>query len=139
MPSRESPPDGQRCDVAGPTALGDAVASARRYASDQALGPRDQARLCIIVEELVTNLIEHGGLNSPQVGIEFDRRGGAIRLILEDDGQAFDPRRAPFDDSIPDRGGNAGLRLVHGWSEIVGYETQEGRNRLELLLKLTGS
>ena len=138
MASRESPPDKQRIDVAGPTALGDAVASARRYALDQGVGPADCARLCIIVEELVTNLFEHGDLAEPQIGIEFAWRRDAIGLILEDDGRAFDPRMAPFDDSMPDRGGNAGLRLVHGWSEIVSYETQGGRNRLELLLRLTG-
>jgi len=138
MASRESPPGRQRIDVAGPTALGDAIASARSYALDRGVGPADCARLCIIVEELVTNLFEHGDLAEPQIGIEFELRGDTIRLILEDNGQAFDPRLASLDGSIPDRGGNAGLRLVHGWSEIVGYETRGGCNRLELLLKLSG-
>ena len=139
MSSRESPTDWQRIEVAGPTALGDAVASARRYALDKELGPSDCARLCIIVEELLTNLLEHGGLTHPQIAIEFDRFDGAIRLIIEDNGSPFDPRSAIPDNAIPDRGGNAGLRLVQSWSEIMSYESSGGQNRLELLLELSGS
>src|SRR5512147_1005560 len=41
MPSRESQTDRQRIDVAGPTALGDAMAATRRYAVDRDLGERD--------------------------------------------------------------------------------------------------
>lgn len=138
MPSRESPPDPQRIDAVGPTALGDAVAWARRYASDQDLKARDVARLCIVVEELVTNLLEHGGLAEPQIGIELSRRPAALALVIEDNGPGFDPRTVDPQDTVPARGGGAGLRLVNAWAEIVGYASDNGRNRIELSLPLTG-
>lgn len=139
MASRESPTDPQRIDAAGPTALGDAVAWARRYASDHGLGARDVARLSVIVEELVTNLIEHGGLGDLKIGIELARRPAALALVVEDNGRPFDPRGAELQDAVPARGGGAGLRLIDAWSEVVGYASENGRNRLELSLPLSGS
>jgi anti-sigma regulatory factor (Ser/Thr protein kinase) len=140
MPSRESQHDRQRVDVAGPTALGDAVAAARRYAIDQGLGDHDRARLCIIVEELITNLCEHGICDTErEIGLELSRQPSGIGLVIEDNGAPFDPQVAPGADELPARGGGAGLRLVKTWSEIVGYEAINGRNRLELRLALKGN
>ena len=133
MPSRESRK--REINVAGPRALGDAVAATRRYASEQQLEPWAEARLCIVVEELITNLIEHGGVEQP-IGIELDRTSAALSIVLKDVGTAFDPRSAPDRSDIPARGGGAGLRLVRDWSEIVGYESVDGCNRLELSISL---
>ena len=136
MPSRESH-DGQRIDVAGPTALGDAIAWTRRFARDQSLAERDQARLCIIVEELITNLCEHGICDTErEIGLELSLRDSALAVIVEDNGVPFDPRTARDDAAVPERGGAAGLRLVNAWAEIVSYANGTGRNRLELLLPL---
>ena len=137
MPSRESQTDRQRIDVAGPTALGDAVAWARGYAADQRLAERDRARLCIIVEELVTNLCEHGDCCDQPIAIELAREGPTVGIAIEDNASPFDPRTAVTGTKIPLRGGGAGLDLVKSWSEIVGYETRGGRNRLEVRLGLS--
>ena len=138
MPSRESQTDRQRIEVAGPTALGDAIAWTRRYAADQALAEHDQARLCIIVEELVTNLCEHGICEGDrEIAIELARHGSSVELTIEDNGRPFDPRMAPGNAEIPARGGGAGLNLVRTWAEIVAYESGNGRNRLELSLRLS--
>jgi len=40
---------------------------------------------------------------------------------------------------VPVRGGGAGLRLVSAWSEIVSYGSDDGRNRLEVNMPLTGA
>jgi anti-sigma regulatory factor (Ser/Thr protein kinase) len=140
MPSRESQSDRLRLDVAGPTALGDAVAAARRFGLDQGLGERDQARLSIIVEELVTNLCEHGLCDlDHRIGLELNCRDSLIEVALEDNGPPFDPRNVDDEREIPSRGGGAGLRLVNSWSSIAGYNSANGRNRLELELRLSGS
>jgi anti-sigma regulatory factor (Ser/Thr protein kinase) len=138
MPSRESQTATLQTDVAGPTALADAVSATRRFAVDHGLGTRDRAHLCIIVEELVANLIEHGrnGVER-QIGVELVRLPAMITLAIEDDGAAFDPRNAPAGRNVPARGGGAGLRLVSAWSQIVDYRSAGGRNRLELEMPLT--
>ena len=139
MPSRESDSGEVRVDVAGPTALGDAVAATRRYASDSGLRPRDEARLCVIVEELITNMIEHGSVDpEAPIRIGFARAGSCVAVSIEDEGPSFDPRHGPGAGNIPDRGGGAGLRLVAAWSEIVGYESSDGRNRIEFRMPLSG-
>jgi len=139
MPSRESPTDRQRIDVAGPTALGDAIAWTRRYAADQGLVEHDQARLCIIVEELVTNLCEHGICERDrEIAIELARKDMSVDLLIEDNGVPFDPRTVTGAAAIPARGGGAGLNLVRSWSDIVGYDSGGGRNRLQLSLPLSG-
>ncbi len=139
MPSRDSEDDREEMTVAGATMLGDAIAGARSFASSHGLGPRDRARLCIIVEEIVANLIEHGGHDPAEpVRIRIERRGDDISLTIEDRGAPFDPRQLPGDRRIPDRGGGAGLRLVKSWSTITGYEHSAGANRLSLSLPLRG-
>jgi anti-sigma regulatory factor (Ser/Thr protein kinase) len=136
MASRESPPEGQRNDFVGPNTLGDAVSATRRFAMDHGLGSRDRAQLCIIVEELIANLIEHGS-GGRQIALDLARQPASIALAIEDDGAAFDPRNAPANAVIPARGGGAGLRLVSAWSRIVDYRSTNGRNRLELEMPLT--
>lgn len=137
MSSRESQTDGRRIEVAGPTALGDAIAATRRYAIDHGLGDKDQARLCIIVEELITNLCEHGVCDSAHdIALGLWRHDSNVQLTIEDNGAPFDPRGMPDAREIPRRGGGVGLKLVKAWAQILGYETVKGRNRLELNIPL---
>lgn len=140
MASRESEPDWQSVDVAGPALVGDAVAAARRYASGQGLAPRDVARLCIIVEEVLANMVEHAGYPADApVRIGFGRKGPDLALTIEDCGKPFDPRTAIASPSIPDRGGGAGLRLIRAWSDVIDYHSDGRRNRLRLSMRLGGT
>lgn len=138
MASRESPPERLRNDFSGPDSLGDAVAVTRQFALDQGLGSRDRAHLCIIVEELIANSIDYGGDTAKrEISLELARGASSIVLAIEDNGVSFDPRNLAAPDSVPLRGGGAGLRLVSAWSEIVSYRSEQGRNRLELNMPLT--
>ena len=119
--------------------LGDAIAGARHFASANGLAPQDRARLCIVVEEIVANLVEHGGHDPAEpVRIRIERLGENISLTIEDRGTPFDPRKLSGDRQNPDRGGGAGLRLVRAWSTVTGYENSAGGNRLSLSLPLRG-
>lgn len=121
---------------AGDSAVGDAVAAARLFAQAAGVGPKTKARLAIIVEELVTNIFEHGS-PSPDRSVELwlTKAAGDIELTLADNGSFFDPRsfRAPAD-AVPERGGGAGLGLVQAWSRILRYGEESGANRLELVI-----
>lgn len=112
----------------------ESVEAARLFGIDASLDADDAARLAIIVEELVANLLEHGAATAAGT-VELSlacQAGGPISLVLVDGGIAFDPRGADAEAAIPDRGGGAGLNLVRAWATIVDYRSAGGRNRLEL-------
>lgn len=122
-------------NLGGPDAVTDAAAAARTFAAATGLDGDATARLAIIVEELVANLFDHGGVEHDQfVELTLSRTDGDVSLTLEDPGHAFNPAapRAPAD--IPERGGGAGLDLVATWARILRYESGGGVNRLELVV-----
>lgn len=95
----------------------------------------EASRLVIIVEELVTNLYDHGGLNTEAVVmIELSLTATDVGMVLTDSGRPFDPSFARLDRPVPARGGGAGLKLVRAWAIHTDYETAEGFNRLEVRL-----
>ena len=114
-------------------AVGRALAVARRFAERRRL-PADVAdRLAIVIEEWVTNVVEHGQIASTgQIVLGLDQAGGLLRLSVSDPGLAFDPRDASFEGPNTDRGGGAGLALIAAWSRIASYRRSGGRNRLVL-------
>jgi len=111
------------------TVLEGTLAACRRLA----LAEKDEARLCVIVEELLVNLYEHGGIEpGGMVRLALRRSPGSMHLVLEDSGCAFDPRLAPGDLDIPERGGGARLNIVRQWAERLSYAAGPPLNRLEL-------
>ena len=113
----------------------DASSAARRFGESQWLTQDELARLSIIVEELVANLYEHGGMTGDQqVGLAFLSEPGAIRITIRDPGTAFDPRTAQPARQRPERGGSAGIDIVRAWAVFLDYEATSDGNRLELLL-----
>ena len=120
----------------GANALLTALAAACDFAAAAALPETMTRRLAIIVEEIVSNVLEHGpaGHEVPLM-LRLDQRAEGLFVTLEDESAAFDPRTAPLCDMPnPDRGGGVGLALVKAWSEIVAYDREGERNRLVLHL-----
>jgi serine/threonine-protein kinase RsbW len=93
------------------------------------------ARVAIIVEELLANIYDHGCMRpGGVVALRLIAEAAAVRLILEDPGQSFDPRDAPADAPVPERGGGAGINLMRSWAKIIAYDARPDVNRLELLI-----
>jgi serine/threonine-protein kinase RsbW len=121
-------------------AVSAALDLAAQFIAEAACGPDAEARLMIIVEELVANLVEHGDAEAEEaITLELAALGQDIGLTLSDAGTPFDPRSvaAPAD-VPPERGGGAGLAFVQAWSHIVSYEPVDGRNVLVLIIPNNG-
>lgn len=120
-------------DVA--TAVASAIGSAREFALRHRLAPAAAARLVVIVDELVGNLLRHGEPVGGEIAIalKLARDGGEVVLTFEDNCLPFDPRSAHFAGPDGD-GGGVGLALVRAWTEIVSYGSRDGVNRLILRL-----
>lgn len=124
-----------RCDLDGngPESVHRAVALAQAYGAEHRLDADLGAKLAILVEEIVTNVYEHGAANAGWLALAPDPAG--ICILLADNGQPFDPRSIE-DIDMPnlERGGGAGLAMIRAWAEIADYRCEDGFNLIELVL-----
>jgi serine/threonine-protein kinase RsbW len=112
-----------------------AAGAARSFAAAAGLDAQAAARLAIVAEEWVANVVEHG---APPAGARIVLRlrlsGDLLHLSISDAGRPFDPRIAAFDGPNLERGGGTGLALIASFCRVVGYGRRAGRNRLVLEL-----
>lgn len=98
-------------------------------------------RARLVFEEIVTNITRYG---FPGGGVHIVYAGaslgdGELALSFDDDGQAFDPRKAPVlqpTNSLAQASvGGRGIMLVRAAARRIDYErTLDGRNRLTVTL-----
>ncbi len=122
----------------GADAVHQMVEAAQAFGIDRALALDHAARLSIIIEELVYNLVDHGEVGEDGlIELVLTHEDGVVGIALSDTGVAFDLRAAESEEEVPDRGGGAGIDLVRAWAEIVDYERAGDRNRLLLKMWLS--
>ena len=114
-----------------------AVTATHDFAREEAIHDELAARLAIVVEELVANILRHG---APQASVFIDGKmekvSSGIHLTLIDDGVHFNPKLALVDRTPnPDTGGGSGIPLVRAWSDNLDYRCEGGLNWLELYLR----
>jgi serine/threonine-protein kinase RsbW len=107
---------------------------------------RARAQAELIFEEIVTNVIRHGGAGGrpPRVDVAVDIGQDELILTFEDDGPPFDPLQRPdpvrptsIEDATP---GGLGIYLSRRSAADVRYErTGDGRNRLTVAVAAAGS
>ena len=118
-----------------------AAAFAAQFVTSCRLDAAVEARLALVVEELVTNLAKYGYPDAPRgsamlrLGLENEQ----LTLQMIDDGQAFDPLTAPPPDlNLPPEErpvGGLGLHLVRSLAAAAHYARRDGRNHLTLTLR----
>lgn len=98
-------------------------------------------RLAICLEEVLMNIIDHGGstARSEPIRLQFQAAphangDPAVTLTVSDAGEAFDPlsgalASAPktLDEALP---GGMGLRMIRQCSHSLNYRREAGRNHL---------
>jgi anti-sigma regulatory factor (Ser/Thr protein kinase) len=124
-----------------PDALGPLMDAVMAWSRAAALGPRAAHRLALLVEELAANVANHGaagadGATAVRVSIALEADG--VRLVIEDDGRAFDPLSLPAPDTdLPlesRRIGGLGVHLSRQLARSLAYARDGGRNRVVALL-----
>jgi len=124
--------------LAASAAFAEAVCA--RHALDRGLA----LKLALVLEELLTNTIEHGfgGECDAPIRISLRLDGTGLTLRYEDSAPPFDPL-APQDAAAASIAGpleerpvgGLGLRLIEGLTRDARYEHADGRNRLSLTLR----
>lgn len=113
------------------------LATALLFAGDAEIGDEAADKLCIMVEEWLINVVEHGeAAQGARIVLRLERLDGLVRLTVTDAGQAFDPREEMFEGPNLERGGGVGLAMINAWSRITAYRRRAGRNRLVLEMPL---
>jgi serine/threonine-protein kinase RsbW len=118
-------------------AVSRALEVARAFALRSELGSTASDHLAMVVEEWVANIVEHGDPRAgSRIGLRLQRADRLVRLSFSDAGRPFDPREAARAGPNTERGGGAGLALIHSWCRITAYARRAGRNRLVLEMPL---
>lgn len=105
--------------------------------------PADQIdRLEICLNEVLANLLEHGGAEASGEPILLRLHaitpdaGAGVRLVISDAGVPFDPVVAsdkPLPASLSEASpGGLGLRLVRAYTDGMAYRVLEDRNELSI-------
>jgi len=106
-------------------------------------GVRDDVRL--IVEELASNTIEHGGPDGMSVGqhelsVDIAIHDDLLTLQFRDDGAPFDPTAATPPDLDADMDerpiGGLGLYLIKQLAEEIDYRRGDDHNLLRVTLRI---
>ena len=92
----------------------------------------------LALDELITNVVMHGfgGVRNPEIRITLRMASHGLVLVVEDNGQPFDPTRDSRPDvasSLTERPiGGLGVHLVKSFADRLSYEFTAGWNRVTL-------
>lgn len=126
-----------------PSEIQRATQALEDFAKDQGLDGREIFQLSLCLDELLTNTMNYGYPDrltqddNCDIGVSFGLIGDRLLLVLEDDGQPFDPFQEAdepdLDADLDSRPiGGLGLHLVRTFMDVCRYIRIDDRNRLEL-------
>ena len=113
------------------------------FALKAGLSDKDLFALQIIVEELVTNVIDYGGVPAGEhaVHVDLSAEGGELLIRLTDRGTEYNPLlREDPDTSLPAEQrpiGGLGVHFCKKLTDAQEYERRDGCNVLTLRKKLS--
>lgn len=102
--------------------------------ADHGLDDDTQAELNIAIEEIVSNVMRHGGTGVDRIAIDVTVAPEEVKIEVEDPGLPFNP----LEHELPDpampleqrRKGGLGILMVVRMMDAVDYERRDGLNRL---------
>ena len=125
-------------------ALPETAAYIEDFCNRHGIGRSDALRLTLIIEELITNTIEHGYRGESKAPIHITLSAGvdAVALLYEDAAPRYDPL-SRFSEPPPNLAasvdsrpiGKLGIHLIRQLTEDARYVHEDGRNRLWLRLR----
>ncbi len=110
------------------------------FLDEEGVRPAISHRVKLVVEELVVNVIQHGFDDGGHHKILLDIRteSDGIAVVVEDDGKAFDLRKAvsPAVHELSEAGksGGLGVTIVKKMARDISYERVDGKNRVRVFI-----
>ena len=111
---------------------------AERFGAEQHLSDDDVMAINLVLDELVTNIIEYGydddGRHEIRVSLTLEE--GTLTVVIDDDARPFDPLQRPAPDltlPLDERPvGGLGIHIVRSVMDTVDYERRDGHNVLTM-------
>lgn len=101
------------------------------------------AKLQVVLDEIVSNLIRHAVPDAGAILLQVRRREHDVELAVTDHGPPFDPTRfepVPLEVRVAERQvGGAGLLFVRALIDEIEFARRDGRNHLVLRKRLPTS
>ena len=113
-------------------------------ASEGGFGARDVYNIQLATDEAASNIIEHAyeGVSNGVLEISCGMQGNAIKIVLVDHGEPFDPSDVPLPDlkaDLSDRKiGGLGIFLMRKLMDEVHYESNPHKSNILTLIKRKG-
>ena len=136
-------PDEPRALTARYAAIDEAAALVSDFCARHAIDRRLELKLTLVLEELITNTIEHGhgGESDAPIRVALSASDAALSLFYEDAAPAFDPlahdaeRAASVDAPLDERPvGGLGLHLIRQTATHARYAREGDCNRVWVTL-----
>jgi serine/threonine-protein kinase RsbW len=114
------------------------------FSAEHGIEADDTARICILLEELLTNLVKYGYPNHAvpgvaDIGLELD--GTRLTIEFVDDGRAFDPLLQPapnLDLPLDERPlGGLGIHILRALTDEAHYSRSQDRNMIRLTRRVS--
>ncbi len=143
----EAPDSDRRAFPARLRMLHDALDFVAVFAALKGLSERELLRLQLVIEELFTNTIEHGyGKECDElIEIALAAAPGWVTVQYQDAAAPYDPAHAVATSrervsEPPEQRpvGQLGVHLVAGIVDDVQYARVDGRNQLQILMRVAG-
>jgi anti-sigma regulatory factor (Ser/Thr protein kinase) len=115
-----------------------------QIASEAGFGARDVYSIQLATDEAASNIIEHAYEGVPEGVIEVSCgvQGNALRIVLVDHGESFDPSIVPNPDLKADLSvrkiGGLGIYLMRKLMDEVHYESNANKSNKLTLIKRKG-
>ena len=113
------------------------------FAAAAGLSDKDLFALQIVVEELVTNVIDYGEVPAGELAarVDLEAQGGALRIVITDRGREYNPLlREDPDVTLAAEArpiGGLGVHFCKKLTETQSYARVDGQNVLILTKKLS--
>jgi anti-sigma regulatory factor (Ser/Thr protein kinase) len=108
------------------------------FAEQFGISPTVDYRIRLSIEEMATNILKYAFTDSDphSILLRLQIEPDHVRLLLEDDGQPFDPLGAAEPDTalpLEERSiGGLGIHLIRNFASKMQYERKNDRNRLSI-------
>ena len=121
------------------------IETVEEYCADHGAPPKVVYQLCLVIDEIVTNIVSYGFEDEArhEIALRFRVEDGRIEGEIEDDGRPFDPlteAKAPdLDAEIDDRPiGGLGVFFMKSFMDRVEYRRDGALNRLSFAKSFAG-